>query len=546
MLISNSQSSSVSPCLRGTNTSFLIAIASYILSGTVALAESPAVTTLFPSGIQQGTTAELKLTGKPGTQPVSVWSTTAGLGEFKLSEKGDQLTLTASAEAKPGLHWIRFYNPEGATPLLPIIVGVLPEISEEEPNNSTIDAKSAIELPVVMNGILHKGGEVDTYAVTLDEGERLIASVDALATLGSPMDSALQILNAAGFVVAHNDDDHGFDPLIAFTAPQDGNYFVRIFCFPSAPNSTINFAGGATSIYRLSLTTGPFISQSAVQSFGAVGWNLGGSLKDSSSATAIPQLINFAPEVANAEAVIVEEKNAAAIKIPAEVIGVINHPDEIDQYSVSVKKGDALRIRVHARSLASHLDPVLTIRKADKSLIKENDDISAKENLDIDFAWKAPADGDYIFEITDRYNHAGSRYYYRMIITRDEPRLKLTVSADHFETKRDKPLEIPVTISRLAGFKGEVIVSVQSGPDGIVAESVKSEAKGDSAKKVTLKIDVKDAVAFTGPVKIVATYGDEKTEILATAALKLKKQTTPHLWLTIPPKPEPKTEPKAE
>lgn len=546
MFISNSKSSSAPAYLRSAKISFRFVTASFLLSGIVAFAEPPAVTTLFPAGIQQGTTAELKLTGKPGAQPVSVWTATDGLGEFKFSEKGDTLTLTASAETKPGLHWIRFYNPEGTTSLLPIIVGALPEKSETEPNNSTSDAKSAIELPTVVNGILHKGGEVDTFAVTLVEGETLIASVDALAALGSPMDSALQILNSDGFVLAHNDDDHGFDPLIAFTAPQDGNYFVRVFCFPSAPNSTINFAGGATYVYRLSLTTGPFISQGAVNNFGPIGWNFGDSSKEPSTATAIPQLITFAPEVANTDAAIIEQDNTAAIKVPSEVFGTISQLKEVDQFSISVKKGDAFRIRIHARSIASHLDPVLKIRKADKSLIKENDDIAARENLDIDFAWKAPADGDYIFEISDRYNHAGSRYYYRMIVTPDEPRLELTVSADHFKAKRDKPLVIPVTISRLAGFKSEIMVSIQGGPEGMVAAPVRSEPKGDSAKKVALKVDVKDAAAYTGPIKIVATHGDEKIEILARTALKLKKQTTSHIWLTVPPKPAQKAEPKPE
>ena len=48
-------------------------------------------------------------------------------------------------------------------------------------------------------------------------------------------------------------------PLLTFTAPREGSYLVRVFCFPEKPNSSIRFAGGADYVYRLTLTAGPFI-----------------------------------------------------------------------------------------------------------------------------------------------------------------------------------------------------------------------------------------------------------------------------------------------
>ena len=62
------------------------------------------------------------------------------------------------------------------------------------------------------------------------------------------------------------EDTLWFDPRIVFTAPEDGTYYVRTFAFPADPNSTIQFAGAASYIYRLTLTTGPFVDHSPATS----------------------------------------------------------------------------------------------------------------------------------------------------------------------------------------------------------------------------------------------------------------------------------------
>ena len=52
-----------------------------------------------------------------------------------------------------------------------------------------------------------------------------------------------------------------FDPRLIFQAPSDGTYLVRVFAFPATPDSSINLAGGDAYIYRLTLTTGPYLEQ---------------------------------------------------------------------------------------------------------------------------------------------------------------------------------------------------------------------------------------------------------------------------------------------
>src|SRR5690606_32659650 len=97
----------------------------------VGRAEPPDVKFLFPAGVQQGQTRTIKLNGKPGTAPLQFWTSderiTAAAGE-----KEDQIALTASADAPAGLYWLRIANAEGASELLPLVVGVLPEVAESD------------------------------------------------------------------------------------------------------------------------------------------------------------------------------------------------------------------------------------------------------------------------------------------------------------------------------------------------------------------------------------------------------------------------------
>jgi hypothetical protein len=73
------------------------------------------------------------------------------------------------------------------------------------------------------------------------------------------MDAVLQVVSAAGFVLAQNDDAVGRDSRIIFEAPARGTYIVRLFAFPSTPDQRIRFAGGDAFVYRLTLTTGGFL-----------------------------------------------------------------------------------------------------------------------------------------------------------------------------------------------------------------------------------------------------------------------------------------------
>ncbi len=514
-------------------------------------AEKPAITGLYPSGGQIGQTVEVEVLGKLGTAPVLVWTDQEHItGELSKDKK--KLRLTISENAQPGVCWVRVCNNEGASALRPFLVGRLPEVKETEPNQSLDKAQLVNAVGTVINGKLHANGELDTFKVSLKKGQTLVADVVANEVIGSPMDAILQVVSAKGFVLAQEDDSPKFDPRIAIMAPEDGEYFVRVFAFPATPNSSIRYAGGADYVYRLTLTTGPYVHHTdplAVQKgkprkMLLKGFNLppegaphemGSSEENAADAIPFPSVQPFSLPVTEypnfAEQ---DQKNGASpFTPPFSITACIAKPDEIDRYQLTCKKGETLFVQVESSALGFPLDPVLEIKDAKGQSIKVVDD-KARNVFDAEYRWKVPADGNYQIEITDRFGHGGWDYAYRLIVEQPRPEFQLSLASDAFTITKGKPLEIPVTITRSNGFAEKIEITVKGLPKGITAEAITSEPKGPTAKSVNLKLTAKDNTPFHGPVWIEGQAGNQ-TSAATNPTIKASHKAQ-HVWITYQPK----------
>ena len=91
-----------------------------------------------------------------------------------------------------------------------------------------------------------------------------------------------------------------------------------------------------------------------------------------------------------------------------------------------------------------------------------------------------------------------------------------------------------MTVARTNGFAEKIEVQVTGLPEGLTAEPVISEPKGESAKNVKLKITAKGDEPFHGPVWIAGKAGEvEKTAGTPTTGASQKAQ---HAWITYQPK----------
>ncbi|MEO2023052.1 MAG: hypothetical protein ABGX05_14625, partial [Pirellulaceae bacterium] len=500
-------------------------------------AEPPQLDFFFPAAVRRGETVTVTAAGKLEPWPVKSWVNRPGLEMEATKDKG-KFKVTVSADATGGLYLVRLHNAAGASVLKPLVIGELPQVLEKEPNNKQAEAQVLVESATV-NGKLEKGGDVDQYSISLKKGERLVAVVQANQVLGAPMDSIIQLTDPRGFILGQNDDGRLLDPMIVYSAPADGVYTVRVFAFPLTPNSTIGFAGAKNFVYRLTMTTGPFLDHafadratvggSPVVHFG--GWNFAPadqpvSLADVSILDpASPDLLLVTrpgaegfitlPKVASAALVAQKSsslKQPQEIPIPVVIGGEIESPGDQDVFRFQATKGTAILFDVISRTQGYSMDPLLQVRDAAGKILGEVDDTNKKP--DCQLAFVPPADGVYDLLVRDLHHHGGERYVYQVHARVRAADFQLKLAGGTYVLKPKVMLEIPLDVIRHHGFAEEISVTVEGLPAGVSAKAVKSLAKGTSAKKVKLVIQG-EAKAFSGAIKIVGTSADGKSKRLA-------------------------------
>jgi hypothetical protein len=198
----------------------------------ITIGELPFITGIFPLGGQAGTQTAVKLSG---------WNLPTD-------------TLTVDAKDKgPCTHPLSVRKGDMTSNTVPFLVDTLPECLEKEANDSQ-SAAQKVELPLIINGRIDRPGDIDVFRFEGRAGQQVIAEVTA-RRLESPLDSVLELTDAAGKVLAFNDDHddkadgmhtHQSDSLVHFTLPADGAYYVRL--------ADSQRHGGPEYAYRLRLS----------------------------------------------------------------------------------------------------------------------------------------------------------------------------------------------------------------------------------------------------------------------------------------------------
>jgi len=232
----------------------------------------------------------------------------------------------------------------------------------------------------------------------------------------------------------------------------------------------------------------------------------------------------------------------AQIAIPQAVTGLLKEPGADQRFRVTLTKGTPLLFTVLSKTIGLDIDPLVRIFDSEGKKIAEGDDTAGTR--DVTLAYTASADGDFLVSVTDRYGRGHDRGYFLLLARADEPDIELSLSADRYVVAPDKPAEVPVDIVRrnAAGKTIENITVEAVGlPEGVTGEAVVSEPKGDSAKKVTLKLN-STGPAFSGRIAIRGT-ASQPEGLVRTARTPLKlEESFDSIWLTVLPPPEPPKE----
>lgn len=463
----------------------------------------------MPMGGMRGGTVSIELPGKYEKWPVEFWAE-PGQIRWAATEVPGKITASIPADAKLGVHWVRLISPDGVSALQRFIVGEEPEVLEVEPNDGYGQAQVIEALPVCINGVLSKSGDVDHYRVALMPGQVLRATLDAHRILGSPMDGCLELVDESGNVLAQNLDALGLDPRIEYRVERQGMYSLRVYAFPEAPDSTIGYAGGEKYQYRLRCAVDG--KDDLLEGFaeGAV------AIEEPSGRGDPWQGVNSG----GSEFAFWGSFEAAR--------------DE-DFLQWETKEPAFWRVTAKGLSLGSLVEPVVEILDGDGKVLGKQGESGEINDPSLVGQMKQP--GVYRVGVRDLHGRFGPQYRYRLELVREHAVVRGTVASDAFIGKTDKPLEIEVSLERMHGCAEEATVRLVGLPATLVSEPVVSKMKEDSEKKVVLKVAFSGADAaagamqWSGPVGIeIQTTGREEKESVRSATTK-----QPWLWIRLAP-----------
>ncbi len=381
---------------------------------------------IFPAGGKQGTTVDVTIAGadlegvsklyfsEPRITAVQKM-VPAGLGESGPQGVPGQFTITIPADAKPGICEVRAVGKYGASNPRSFVVGTQNELVEVEPNNSP-DKATEVPLGSVVNGQSNAAADQDYFKFTAQRGQRVI--VDCWAyRIDSRMDATLVLYDASGKELQINRDTNRRDPLLDFTVPADGVYYVEIHDFL--------YAGSNEYFYRLSIGTGAYLdyvfppagTAGTNDQYTLYGRNLPGGqptklisadgkpLESLVTQIALPadlslQNLDIGAVVepdesgidgiayrlvtpqgltnsvllgfATAPVVVEQEPNddpahAQAVSVPCEYVGQFYPQADRDWITIQAKQGEALWMEVFSQRLGLPTDPYLLVQQVTKN-----------------------------------------------------------------------------------------------------------------------------------------------------------------------------------
>jgi len=475
------------------------ALLAAVTSTSLIAATAPTFDALYPAGAERGSTNTATASGKFEPWPPKIWLSGPGV-QFNAETNKGKFTVTIDADAAPGPRVVRFYNEEGVSEPRFFVVGEQREITETETNNHFARAQPIDALPITINGRLEKGGDVDSFAVSLRAGDELEARIDSYVLM-SKLDAVLRLVTTNGHQLAWNHDFATLDPRLAWSATNDQTLVVQVYGFPHPATADVRLYGGESAFYRLHLRA---------------------------KASAVSTTLCTGALVATN--------------------GVILSAEDEPRVSFPAKKDQLLELRVAAAALGSPLDAWLKVEDTDGKQLARNDD--AEGSRDPSLEWRAPDDGTYTAAVGSLTHRAGPDYRFQLTIEPLQPDFRASLTANSLSVTTDSTNSIKLNLKRLRGYTNELGATFVGLPEGVTGISTNLASK--ISGEVTLPITVaSNAPAFSGPVQVKLTDANANKSHTVPFSFPSRSEDNgvpggystvlvdelDHVWLTVKPKP---------
>lgn len=471
-----------------------LVLAAPVLTASAA-AQFPSLELVLPRGAQRGTEVELTLHGKhlasarelvfePGGLTVSGLEAQDTLLKAKVTIDGET-TLGARAV------WVRTAG--GLTNLGTFHVGALKEITEAEPNGTREEAQ-AITLETTINGVANNE-DVDLYAFEGKAGTRVSVEVEGQRLGARLFDPALAVFDPRGFSIGSCDDSAlgRQDPALTVVLPEDGTYVVQVResayrgddrcryrlhvgTFPR-PFAVMPMGGRLAEVLEVEmLSEDGHVERTQVTL--AAARPHGGWVPQDVAAVHVETPAGIAPtpswmRVGDLDNVLEAEPNWEWAKLesfeaPAALNGVLGSERDVDRFKFVGKKDETWIFAVHARSLRTPVDPVLSVFRANGQHLKSNDDQGGPDSL---LEWQVPEDGEFVVQVRDHLMRGGPAFAYRIEMQR--PSASITVGIDGDRPQVAIPQGGSTTINlniERQRFGGSVDMILEGLPAGVTAQ----------------------------------------------------------------------------
>ncbi len=517
--------------------------------------EAPSFDHAFPAGVVRGSTAEITLEKPAGPWPPSVWVSRKGLAVEPDPERPGILRVSASEDAAPGMFSVRFYGDEGVSPPLRLTVELAPTVQEDEEREKAGGRNGQLleELPVVVDGRLDPGGDVDRFGVFLQAGQWLVAEAVAHA-LGSPVDPLLHVRGPEGNVAAFQHDGAGLDPFIVWRAERDGVHVLELSGFADPPQANIRLAGGKNCVYRLRVSRGPAVraaeplgvqagasNQIRFEAWGAPEngewiccFDVPAEAADQASEWVVAVSGSVFPvvlAVGRGEEILepaLEAAGGTLLRAPVQITGRLAAEGEEDRYRFQAAEGRVFRFGLWSVRGRFPLDGVLAVRDVEGKELASKDALD-KERGDPELVWTAPATGEYLLTVRDLMRRGGEDFRYRVSLEEDRPGCRARAKNETLAVAVGSSVDWEFSCERRQGYEGPVEAFLAGLPDGAEGPAVEVPS-GDGDFKI--KVEASSGLSpGTWPVRLELRTREPAGE--GTEPPWLSGEST--LWLTVQP-----------
>jgi hypothetical protein len=545
---------------------FVVSLCHLCLCGDFLRAQTsyPMVMCVRPVAVQAGQTTECEVLARynlNGAYKVFVTGdgVTATVNTQKQAKSGaarrqvSALTVRfqATADALPGVRDVRIATPQGVSTLGQIVVMHDP-IVREAANNDTLQSAQSITLPATVCGAIEKREDVDYYKFKVAAGTALTFHVrcqrleNRIHDLQEHADPIINLRNAAGSVLASNDNYFFGDPLLHHRFTAAGEYYLEIRDTRYGGNPywqyciEINDRPFVTCVHPLRVTPGretrlrligynlpadPFTSLTLPSDTpDGLLWTTLPLGNDKSNT--VPVVVSRLPEPKR------EQERAGSVSdghsvahasgsfpVPCGISGCIVNEDGVNRYDFEAKAGERFTITVSARPYQSALDSLVRIVNAKGQALIENDDARDRYvHADSQIAnWAASASGRYTIEVRDLHGRGGESFVYFLTIVRSEPHFELEIDSDKTLLAPGLSSAIFVRAVRKNGFAGETQLGVEGLPAGVTAHCGRILADGRDGCIILRAAPDAKQTAVNLRIFGTASHPDGKGKLEATA-----------------------------